>query len=101
MTASQATPQLVAPVPLFLPRVAEQVIAVGLPEPRLVLVLQLEPAHPLRALPEIEMRHEQPSGSAVLRLQWLTVVVIGDPGLAVRHVFERQVRRVATVAERD
>src|SRR5437868_12905467 len=101
MTASQATPQSVAPVPLFQPRVAENVIAVGLPETRLVLVLQPEAAHPLRALPEVEVRHQQPRRPAVLRLERLAVVVVGDPCLAIRDVLERQVRRVTPVAERE
>src|SRR3989442_10943694 len=89
----------VAPVPLFPPWIAEQVVAVRLPEPRLVLVSQAEASYPLRALPEVEVRHEQPRGAAVLGLERLPVVGERHPGLAVGDVLERQVRRVAAVAE--
>ena len=50
----------VAPVPLLPPRIAVVVVAVALPEAGLVIVAQCQPAHPLRALPEVEVRHEQP-----------------------------------------
>src|SRR6266516_6839265 len=101
MTASQAPPQSVAPIPLFQPRVAEDVVAVGFPEPGLVFVLQPEAANPFRALPEVEVWHEHPRRSPVLGLERLVVVVVSDPGLPVRDMFERQVRRVAAVAERE
>ena len=77
------------------------VVAVLLPEAGLVLVAQLEPAHPLGALPEVEVRHEQPRRAAVLGLERLAVVGEGDPRLAAGQVLERQVRRVAAVAERE
>src|SRR4051812_47643768 len=90
----------VPPVALFLPWVAVVVVAVALPEPWLVLLCQLQAAHPLGALPEVEVRHEQPRRAAVLRLQRLASVFVGDPRLAPRHLLERKVRRVAAVAPR-
>ena len=60
-----------------------------------------EAAHPLRALPEVEVRHEQPRRAAVLGLERLAVVAERDPRLAARDVLEREVGRVAAVAERD
>src|SRR6266516_4359721 len=89
----------VAPVPLLQPRVSAQVVAVGLPEAGLVLVAELEPANPLRALPEVEVGDEQPRRAAVLRVEGLAVVAVGDPRLAVGDVLKRQVRRVPAVAE--
>ena len=62
---------------------------------------QPQPAHPLGALPEVQVRHEQPRRPAVLGLERLAVVAERDPGLAAGHVLERQVGRVAAVAERD
>src|SRR6187549_2029704 len=53
-------------VPLFLPRVAPVVVAVALPETLLVVVEQGQPRHPLRALPEVQVRHEQSHGTAVV-----------------------------------
>ena len=91
----------VARVPLLEPWVAVVVVAVALPEARLVVVAQLQPAHPLRALPEVEVRHEQPRRAAVLGLERLAVVAVRDPGLAARDVLQREVRRVAAVAEGD
>src|SRR5207249_10233871 len=64
----------VFPVPLLAPRVSVVVVAEALPETRLVLVDQLEPAHPLRALPQVQVRDEQPRRPAVLGCQRLAVV---------------------------
>src|SRR2546430_17476079 len=95
------TARSVAGVPLLFPWVAVVVVAVGLPEPGLVVQAKFDPAHPLRALPEVEMGDEQPCRSAVLRLQRLVVVLVGHPRFAVPYVVEREVRRVAAVAERE
>src|SRR3954451_18739990 len=94
-------PRSVAPVPLLQPRVAAKVVAVRLPEAGLVLVPELEAAHPLGALPEVEVRDEQPYRAAVLRVERLAVVAERDPGFAVDQILERDVRRVAAVTERD
>ena len=45
------------------------------------------------------MRDEETRRTAVLGLQRLAVVAEGDPCLAVRHVLEWEVGRVAAVAE--
>src|SRR5438132_863540 len=71
--ASEFAGILIAPVALLAPRVSIKVVAVGLPESRLLLLLELDPAHPLRALPEIEVRDEQSRRTAVLRVQRLAV----------------------------
>src|SRR5262245_46411882 len=76
----------VASVPLLFPRVAVHVVAVGLPEAGLVVVAQLEPAHPLGALPEVEVRNEQPRGPAVLRFERLIAVLVSDPCLTACDV---------------
>ena len=56
-----------SPIPLLGPRVAVQVVAVLLPEAGVVALLQDERPDPLRALPEVQMRHDQPRRAAVLR----------------------------------
>src|SRR5207344_3651807 len=88
-------------VPLLAPRVTVVVIAGGLPEARLVLVQQLDPADPLRRLPEVEMWHQEAGWSTVLGRQVDAVVPVGDPCLAVEQVLERQVRGVAAVRMRE
>src|SRR6267142_3964526 len=91
----------VAGVPLFFPRVTVVVVAVALPESGRVVLPELDAAHPLRALPEVEVGDEQPRRPAVLRVERLVLVFVGDPRLPIADVRERQVRRVTTVAERE
>src|ERR687894_168809 len=71
----------VVPVALLAPGVAVVVVADALPEARVVLGSQLQPAHPLGALPEVEVRDEQPCRSPVLGLELLAVVAVRDPRL--------------------
>jgi hypothetical protein len=52
---------------------------------------QLDPAHPLRALPEVEMGDEQPGRSAVLGLERLVLELVCDPRLAAADVVDREV----------
>ena len=59
----------VALVALLEPGVAPVVVAVLLPEPGLVVVQHPQPRHPLGALPEVEVGHEQAGGAAVLAWQ--------------------------------
>src|SRR5215207_6479188 len=87
-------------VALLAPRVAAVVVAELLPEPRLVAFEQREAAQPLRALPEVQVRDEQPRRPTMLGVQRRAVVVEGDPRLAAGDVLERQIGRVAAVAER-
>src|SRR5688572_20248566 len=81
------------PVPLFAPGVAVEVVAVLLPEAGLVVLHHREAAHPLRALPEVEVRHEQTRGAAVLGIEVLAVELERDPRLAVEEILERDVGR--------
>src|SRR3954468_17127147 len=53
---------------LFLPRVGVVVVAVALPEAQPVRGRELERANPLRALPEVPLRHDQPQRVAVVGL---------------------------------
>src|SRR6478735_5162426 len=85
----------VAPVPLLAPRVAQVVVAVALPEPAFVVIEQGDPADPLRGLPEVEMRHQESDGSAVLDRQRSVFVGPHEPGQVSAEVVERHVRRVA------
>src|SRR4051794_39565747 len=91
----------VAPVTLLKPGIPAVVVAVALPEARPILLAEDQAAHPLGALPEVQMRDEQARRSAVLGLQRLAVEVERDPGLAAGDVLERQVRVVAAVAHGD
>src|SRR5690242_10631567 len=76
-------------VALFEPRVAAVVVAVLLPEPRLVVVENAQAGDPLRALPEVEVRHEEARRAAVLGRQWLPVELPRDPRATARHVGQR------------
>ena len=67
-------PGSVAPVPLFAPWVPVVVVAEALPESGLVVEGQRDAADPLRALPQVQVRDEQPGRAAVLRGQVLAVV---------------------------
>src|SRR3954451_15304083 len=84
IAATVATRQSVALITLFKPGVSAVVVAERLPETRLVLLREIQPAHPLRALPEVQMRDEQAGGAAVLGLEGLTVESVDDPGAPAR-----------------
>src|SRR5438270_5467359 len=86
---------LVAGVALFLPGVAVVVVAPRFPEARPILLHEEQAAHPLRAFPEVEVGHEETSGSAMLRGEWLVVVVVGDERLAVDNLVHGYVGGVA------
>src|SRR5687767_15137615 len=77
---------LVSPVALLAPGVAVVVVTQGLPEAGDVVGGELQPPHPLRALPEVQVRHEQARRSSVLGLEWGAVVCVGHPRLASRDV---------------
>src|SRR4029079_3925088 len=76
----------VAAVTLLTPGIAVIVVAQRLPEAGLVSGQQAEATHPLGALPEIQVRHDQARRSTVCRLQRLAVVGVGHEGLAVEGV---------------
>src|SRR5215211_1113760 len=79
----------VAPEPLLLPGVAVVVVAEALPKAGLVGVQQLDPPDPFGALPEVQLRHQQPGRAAVLGLQVLAVVAERDPSLAIHEILKR------------
>src|SRR6478752_2267919 len=85
----------VALIALLTPRVAQIVVTIALPEALDVVVQQGDLADPLRALPEVQMRHQQPHRPAVLARQRAPLVRPDDPRLAVAQVRERQVGCVA------
>src|SRR5690348_11050905 len=77
------TPRIsVTLVPLLAPGVAAVVVAVLLPEAGLVAGQQGELGDPLRALPEVQVRYEQPHRAAVLDRQRAAVVLPHHPGLS-------------------
>src|SRR5689334_17241237 len=88
-------------VPLLLPRVAPRVIAVLLPEPGFVVVEDPQPRDPLGALPEVQMRHQQPRRTAVLGGQRFAVELPGEPRPSTGQVRQWQVRGVPGVRVRD
>src|SRR4051794_21032647 len=80
--ASPAVESGVTLVPLLAPRVATVVVAELLPEPARVPRQELQPAHPLCALPEIEVRHKQARRPTVFGVERLAVVAECQPGLS-------------------
>src|SRR3989454_499998 len=80
-----------APIPLFLPGIASHVVAVLLPEAGHVLIDQREAPYPLRALPEIQVRHQQPGGPAVLGHEPLTAPLERDEVVRAIEIHQRQV----------
>ena len=61
---------------------------------------QAQPGDPLRALPEVQVGHDHARRAAVVDGQRAAVDLPRDPRLAAGDVGQRQVRRVAGVAER-
>src|SRR5262245_41099525 len=66
----------IAVIALLTPGIAVDVIAERLPEARLVVLHESQPADPLRRLPEVEVRDQETRRTAVLRGQRLAV----EPG---------------------
>src|SRR3954465_11598571 len=67
----------------FLPRVGVVVVAVPLPEAKLVVVEELQAADPLAALPEVLLRDEEAGRVAVLQLERLAVERVGQQDVVV------------------
>src|SRR5262245_62306995 len=84
------SPSTVTVVALLAPRVAVVVIAERFPESGLVAIHEAQLPDPLRALPEVQMVHEEPCGAAVLGRERYAVVFHGHPCLASGAVGERQ-----------
>src|SRR5215470_19496942 len=85
-------------VSLLTPRVAVHVVPAQLPEAGLVALRELKPVHPLRRLPEVEMRHEQARRPPVIARQRLAFVLECDHRLPRREVREWHVGGVTVVA---
>ena len=68
---SRPTPASVGVIALLAPRISVHVIAAQLPEAGLVALGELQSVHPLRRLPEVEVRHQQARGAAVIGLERL------------------------------
>src|SRR2546422_29394 len=96
---SRAGLALIAAIALFLPWIPVVVVAERLPESGTVLVHESQAAHPLGALPEVEMRHDDSRGAAVLGRERLAVVVERHEGLPIHDVGDGDVRGVAAVRE--
>src|SRR5918992_5764792 len=88
----------VAVIPLLAPGVAVDVVAERLPEARLVVLHETEPADPLGRFPEVEVRDQQARRAAMLGLQRLAVVVGGHHALATDQILDRQVGGVTAIA---
>src|SRR3954467_15885036 len=84
-------------VALFSPRVTVVVVTQTLPESGYVAVAQLNGSHPLRGLPEVQMRHQQPRRAAVHRAKRFALVAVDNPGLSTEKVGHRDVGGVAAV----
>src|ERR671916_1131719 len=79
--------RLVPPVALFAPGVGVVVVAQRFQEAGLVLVHEPEAAHPLRAVPEVEVGDEQAGRAAVLGGERLVLVLVGEPSPGAPYVF--------------
>src|SRR5215208_5882359 len=90
---------LVSPVALLAPGVSVVVVAQRLPEAGDVVGGELQTPHPLGALPEVQVRHEQAGRAAVYGLQGLPLVGVGHPCLASRNALKGQVGRVVAVTK--
>ena len=77
------------------------VVAQRLPEARFILLDQAQTPHPLGALPEVEMGHQQACRAAMLRLQGLALIGVDHPGLPTQHLVQGQVGGIAPIAEGD
>src|SRR5205085_972667 len=81
----------------FFPGVAVVVVAERLPEAAPVVLHEAQAAHPLGALPEIEVGDEHAGGAAMFGRERSALVGVDDVGLAVDDVGEGQVSGVAAI----
>jgi hypothetical protein len=86
---------------LLLEGVAVHVVAVAFPETGAVGVDHLQRAHPLGALPEVEVGDDDAHGAAMDRLDLLTLERVGDDRLVGGDVGQRQVGGVAVLGVFD
>src|SRR5581483_5500857 len=92
---------LLVGVAFLAPGVGVDVVPAGLPEPTDVVLGELEPAEPLRALPRVALRHDEAKREPVLRRELLAVVRPRHQHVVLHHRLEGEVGRVAEVAVRD
>src|SRR5688572_8608193 len=85
----------------FLPRVRFVVVAVALPEARSIVRGELEATNPLRALPEIALRHHQAERVAVVRRERRAIGDVGQEYVVIVEHRERKVRGVALLGVND
>ena len=72
-------------------------IAQRFPEAQALALFDPKPMHPLRALPEIEMRDHQARGTSVLGRQRLAIVFVGDESLVVDNVGDGEIGGIAAI----
>src|SRR5215213_6444316 len=75
------------------------VIASRFPEARLVLFHQANAAHPLGALPKIQVRHHHPGRATMFWCKGFIIIFQSDKGLTVDHIRERYVGSVASITK--
>src|SRR5215213_4592027 len=92
-------PNLIIPIPLFFPWIGMVVIASRFPEARLVLFHQANAAHPLSALPKIQVRYHHPGRATMFWRKRFPIIFQSDKGLTVDHIRERYVCGVASIAK--
>src|SRR5712692_9955549 len=73
-------------------------VAAHFPESAPVVRAELERAHPLGALPAVELRHHQPQRIAMVRLKLLAVMPVREHRVLGEKLVERQVARIVAVA---
>src|SRR3954468_9764567 len=91
---SRSIRETLEPVALFLPGVRVVVVAVELPEALAILGQDLQAARELRRLPEVALRHEEAQRRAVVGLERLALVGVGDEDVVVVERRDGQVGRV-------
>src|SRR5665213_1294032 len=77
--------------PLLFPGVTVDVVPAQLPEAGFIALRELQRVDPLRGLPEIEMRDEQPGGAAMIWGNWLPLVARRHHALLAGEILEGHV----------
>jgi hypothetical protein len=91
-------------IALLVPWIAAHVVAIALPEAGAILRQELQAAHPLDALPEVQVRHDETQRIAVLRLKGPAIMAVGEEVLLAQEVVVSSWpggRRAATAASRS
>src|SRR4029077_17394507 len=82
-------------ISLLFEGVPVDVVAVLFPEPGQFAVDQFDTAHPLHALPRVQVRHDEAQRITMLGSEWFAVVAEGENCRRAQEIYERQVRSVA------